>query len=91
VIKNQLHFLAMYNLAVLYFRAHKFTAANKWFTKVTELNPNLPTAFWGQSLACFKLGNYAKAEKAIEQGVKAVRVKLDIETGFAHKNRLIQL
>jgi len=72
LIKNQLHYVAMYNLAVLYFRAHKLSSARKWFLKVCEIEPNLGNAYWGVCLAYFKLGAYSKAEKVIEQGIKTL-------------------
>lgn len=58
LILNKAHFMATFNLAVLYYKTFKLTSAKRWFLKTVDLEPKIEEAYRGASLACFKLGQY---------------------------------
>ena len=58
---NRIHFLAMYNIAVVYFKMGKVSSAKKWFFKAIDVEKKLEPAYKGACLACFKLGHYQEA------------------------------
>ena len=58
LLLNKINFIAMYNIAVLYFKLNKLTSAKRWFQKAIDIEPRMYQSYHGACLTCFKLGSY---------------------------------
>jgi len=66
------NFVAMVNLACVYEKIGKFSAALKWLSMACLAKADYIEAYKGAAFNLFKLGRYAEAKEFIEMAIETV-------------------